>query len=173
MYLLSKVVQQIIEGAAQLYDENYYDAEFMYQKLCFCPRNDQLNDYSTYHQSSQSFTTSRQQILTGNEQVAGDFLLLDYCGHMPELRLVAFTSRQQLEDSILNEGGIFNSFTTMLIPIIFGQFQPYRVAYQAQAEPEQQFLPNDFYQQRVAIEITDEKFATSQRTVIWGCLDTD
>ncbi|MFT0211337.1 hypothetical protein VQ643_01820 [Pseudomonas sp. F1_0610] len=172
MYLLSDVTQQIISGVMALYDDHDYDLAFIYKTLCFCMVNDALNDYSTYHEPSCTFITPRNQLLTGNESVLGDFLLLDYCGHIPEIQLRSFASLTELETSILGSGGIFNSFTTMQIPIIYGKFQPYQVTYRLGSTPEQVFQPKDFYQQKVTIEITDDDFPNSERKLLWDDLNT-
>lgn len=168
MYSLDQLLQQITLGATQLYHQDAWDeTDALFEQLCFCPVNDHLNDYSTYHAPSHSFTSPRNHILTGQELITGDFLLLDYCGHLPEFRLSALASLAQLEQQILSSSGIFNPFTTMQIPLIAGQFQSYSIAYQVANEPKQVYTPNDFYQQHVKIGLSDTEFAHSTRQLIW------
>lgn len=67
--------------------------------------------------------------LTGAELVHGDFLVLNYCGHSPFLRLSTYTSLQHLEAAILDLDGITNQFTTYLLAFRGGKLAPYDVYY--------------------------------------------
>lgn len=170
MYPLGAIVEQILQGVQQLYgaDSYFYSTAEMYQELCFCPTNDGLNDYQIYHQPSHSFATPRQQLLQASDQVQGDYLLLNYCGHMPEIKLTAYPDLAALEHAITSSGGVFNSFTSMLVPIVHGRFRAFKVRYQRNLNaPEKIFSANDFYQDRVAIEVTDALFTDSLRQVLW------
>lgn len=69
----------------------------------------------------------RETLLTGEEEVNGKYLTLDYCGHDPRLLLKAFDSIEELERSILSDAGILNSWTTYVFAFIDGQLRDYEV----------------------------------------------
>lgn len=74
-----------------------------------------------------SYFRDREIPLTGNEIVFGDYLLFDYVGHNEEMYLRQYDHLEDLEKDIIGRGGITNSFTTYLIPIIMGEIKKYNI----------------------------------------------
>ncbi|NEZ41960.1 hypothetical protein [Paenibacillus alvei] len=65
--------------------------------------------------------------LSGEEMVAGDYLLFDYVGHNEDMFLTQFKSLHELEAEMTNSGGITNPFTTYQIAIIHGVVKRYDI----------------------------------------------
>jgi hypothetical protein len=66
---------------------------------------------------------------TGEEEVHGEFLTLDYCSHYPQLILTDFDSLEDLEASLLGPAGLMNQFTTQQIAFKALQLQPFNIYY--------------------------------------------
>lgn len=67
--------------------------------------------------------------LTGMEQIYGEYLLFDYCGHNGDMFLDEYESLEEVEAHIVGEAGITNAFTTYLVAIINGKIKPYQIYY--------------------------------------------
>lgn len=72
----------------------------------------------------------RETSLSGKEIVVGNYLLFDYCAHDESMYLTQYASLKELEQGILNERGITNTFTTHVIAIVRGQVKRYQILYQ-------------------------------------------
>lgn len=69
----------------------------------------------------------RQTPLTGEEEVYGKYLTMNYCGHDRSLLLKAFGSIEEMERHILSGGGILNCWTTYVFAFIDDQLRDYEV----------------------------------------------
>ncbi len=92
----------------------------------------------------------RETAFTGDEAVRGDYLLLDFCGHNPSMRLFDFPNLQDLEAAILGGGGITNIFTTCQLAFLGGRLTPYDVFYESGSGERVKFNKRDQYQEGTA-----------------------
>jgi hypothetical protein len=75
------------------------------------------------------WSTPREQPLSGDEEVHGDYLLFVWCSHDPFIHLREYESRETLEATLLSGGGAFNPFLTYLVPFIEGKVAQFRVTF--------------------------------------------
>jgi hypothetical protein len=68
----------------------------------------------------------REVPLTGEEEVYGDYLLYDCCGHDGTELIFCHDSLEELEKQMLGGAGIFNPFTTTMIAIVHGRVKHYK-----------------------------------------------
>ena len=91
------------------------------------------------------YARPREQPLTGSEEIHGDYLLLDFCGHNPSMLLFDFPRIEDLEAAILGGAGITNIFTTYQLAFLEGKLTPYAVYYDSPSGVRVRFNKRDQY----------------------------
>ncbi|BBH19245.1 hypothetical protein Back11_05900 [Paenibacillus baekrokdamisoli] len=71
----------------------------------------------------------RENPLTGQEIITGDYLIFDYIGHNGDMFIKQFNSIDELEEEITGSGGITNTFTTYQIAIVMGKVRHYNITF--------------------------------------------
>ena len=69
----------------------------------------------------------RKVPLTGNELVIGDYWLFAYGARYETMYLVQYDSIEELENQIISDGGIINTYVTCLIAIVKGKVKRYQI----------------------------------------------
>lgn len=82
------------------------------------PRNDELGGFH-----------ARNEPLTGDEEVQGDFLTLHHSSHDDDVLLLAHDSLAELESEILSPSGLLNPFTLWIDAIIDASCRSYELTF--------------------------------------------
>lgn len=92
-------------------------------------RNNLGDHYDANELSNELIFIHKNKRISNNELLASKYLIFDYIGHLPEVRLTSFENLPDLEAHIIGDSGIFNGFSTIVIAIIDGLVKPYKIGY--------------------------------------------
>lgn len=127
---VKEVCEEILSINHVLFDNIYTKKiEVLYADLVFGYKNEELNKSFEVHEPSGYHYTPRKKPLTGNELVEGEYFICDYDGHRPEITLYYFKTQERLEEHLLSDGCILNSYCTFAIPIINKKAKLYSIEY--------------------------------------------
>lgn len=143
---------------------NEEDCDFSIKELwewtVFDNVNCYLNKSLEIHLPSGIAVKERKIKLEKIIEIEGDYLLFDFIGHCPSYKLIRLEKIQDLANLMLSHSGIFNSFTTIQIPIIKGGI------YYSKELRKMNFYPNksereliDDFQKVLNTEINDSTFS--------------
>jgi hypothetical protein len=71
----------------------------------------------------------REQPLSGDEEVHGEYLLFVWCPHDQFIHLDEYKSKEGLEKILLSASGAFCPFLTYLVPFVKGKLAPFRISF--------------------------------------------
>ena len=127
---LSHLVDEIVKAAP----EQMLSVQQLYASLDFQgPRNAHLAIPDWHTQEFRSPDMDRHEFLTGQEEIAGDILVFDYCSHNGRMRLRECDSLAEAASLILGGAGVFNVFTDLVLVFEHFRLRPYRTSYRDQA----------------------------------------
>lgn len=107
-------------------DEAWFTPDDLYKRLYIDgPDNHHLN--SSLKQSPGSYLMVREIPLSGDEEVQGEYFLFDHTGHQGDVTLMQYETLDELEASLIGDGGILNFFTTHAIVIVKGKIWRYEI----------------------------------------------
>ncbi|WP_299435650.1 hypothetical protein [uncultured Aquimarina sp.] len=164
---LISIFERIAEATADEEDCSFSVKE-LWKWVVFDSENIELNDSLTIHEPSGIAIKGRESALDKTICIQGEYFLFDFIGHAPSYRLITAESPQDIVNLVLSDSGIFNSFTTLQMPIIKGEIcslkEVIELIHQNELEEEIYFqeLINDF-QQIIPTEITNNTFYSASQ----------
>lgn len=106
-------------------DSEYYSLnsfkESLLRRLEFYEGNEHLQHVN----EETSYIHNREVPLKGDELVYGDYLLYDCCGHNEMDIIWKLGNLKEVEEHLLDKGGLQNPFTTEMIVIEYGKVKEY------------------------------------------------
>jgi hypothetical protein len=127
---LSHLVEQIVKAAP----EQMLSAPELYSSLDFRgPHNAHLAIPDWHTQEFRSPDMERHEFLTGQEEIAGDILVFYYCSHDCGMLLVECHTLEEAARLVLDDAGVFNVFTDLVLVFEHFRLRPYRTSYRDQS----------------------------------------
>jgi hypothetical protein len=119
-------VEQIVMATP----EQMLNAQELYASLDFRgPRNAHLAIPDWHTQEFRSPDMERHEFLTGQEGIAGEFLVFDYCRRDGKMLLQECGSLAEAASLVLGGAGVFNVFTDLVLVFEHFRLRPYRTSY--------------------------------------------
>ncbi|WP_299247425.1 hypothetical protein [uncultured Aquimarina sp.] len=166
-YNLATIFEKIAK--ASMHDEDCsFTMNELWKWVVFDSENRELNDSLTIHEPSGIAIKGRETALDKTSSIEGEYFLFDFIGHAPSYRLITAENPQDIVNVVLSKSGIFNSFTTMQIPIVKGEVcnlnEIIELIYKNELEEElfYQELINDF-QKILQTTINDDTFYSASK----------
>ena len=117
-------------------EEYSFTANELWEWMVFEGADSYLNNSLEIHLPSGIPIKERNCDLDKSTEFEGEFLLFNFIEHCPSYRLIKLEKAQDIANLMLSASGIFNSFTTVQIPIVKGEiFYPKKLL-------EMNFYPN-------------------------------
>jgi hypothetical protein len=152
-YMVSLICEDVRQGGGYAFISDDYLLRTM---DVISPSNPSLANPSQGYPASHF--RPREQPLTGEEEIRGDYFLFDYGSHDNSLFLREYESLRTLELAIIGPAGITNDFTTLMIAIVNGQLKHYEITFLA-AGQRKRF---DKDQQNLSSTVLRQGYSSSQ-----------
>jgi hypothetical protein len=116
-YNLREIFEQIINISQNI---ETFTVKELWKWTKFDGINEYLNKTLNIHKYSDVAIGGREELLD-NHAIAGNYLLFDYIGHVPEFAIRQYNNFEDLIENIIGKNGILNPFTSLQVPIINGE----------------------------------------------------
>jgi hypothetical protein len=114
---LREIFEQIINISQNI---ETFTVQELWKWTKFDGVNEYLNKTLNIHEYSDVAIDGRKELLE-NHTIAGNYLLFDYIGHLPEFAIRQYNNFEDLIENIIGGNGILNPFTSLQIPIVNGK----------------------------------------------------
>jgi len=124
---LARLASYIVQAS-----KGHLSVEMLYASLDLRgPQNGHLAISKDY---DGTYEMRRETLLTGDEEIRGDYLVLDYCNHEERICLTEYKTLENAERYILGGAGVFNSFTNLVLVFDHLRLRNYRVTYRSRRD---------------------------------------
>jgi len=123
---LSRIVEQIVNAVP----DQALSVHELYASLDFRgPRNAHLAISDWHTPEFRTPDMARHEFLTGEEEISGEVLVFCYNSHDCAMTLHDCATLNEASEMVVDDAGVFNVFTDLLLVFDHFTLRPYRVTY--------------------------------------------